>query len=132
MKIDFLQNTPKTLLATEQTGSSSNASNLFVFERLLVRISIGTPIILRYFTVSFNTPSKSPELGCDRFLHIITIQSLNVGFVVHKVSLVQCFSGYFSSPTNSHSTKCSILIYHGGLLQLADIPSEFGLTTPKT
>jgi hypothetical protein len=42
-----------------------------------------------------------------------------VGFVVDKVPLGQVFSGYFGSPTNSHSTDCFtiIIIYHPGLVQ---------------
>jgi hypothetical protein len=41
--------------------------------------------------------------------------------------------GTFVSPANSRPTKCSILIYHPGLVQLvADVTSEFSLTPTPT
>jgi hypothetical protein len=48
----------------------------------------------------------------------------------------KCRSGRVSpstsvSPTNSHSTKCSILIYHPGLL-VANVPSGLSLIPPHS
>jgi hypothetical protein len=37
-------------------------------------------------------------------------RSRRVGFVVDKMALEQVFSEYFSSPSNHHSTKFSILV----------------------
>jgi hypothetical protein len=39
-----------------------------------------------------------------------------VGFAVDKVALGLVFSEYFSSPANFHSSKCSTVIYHIGLV----------------
>jgi hypothetical protein len=50
-----------------------------------------------------------------------------VEFVVDKVVLVQVFSEYFGSPCQYYSIKCSILIYH---LWLADLASGLTLTPP--
>jgi hypothetical protein len=44
----------------------------------------------------------------------------HVGLMVDKVALGQVFSENFFSPANSHSTKCSILMYDMELVQYAN------------